>query len=478
MEKDSQYDSGGNLIEEIVYSYDGDGNRQTVSSGVAEGTYSYENAHQLREVETVEGTESYGYDGGGRLETVTRDGETLRLEYDENDQLIAVKDGNGNAVVEYVYDSEGRRVEVKDDGGDRDYVVGTTAGGLDSPFLIVKDSRVEAAFAYAGDSPLVRVDESGNEVYYLTDAMGSIIGLVDGDGKEVADLRYDSFGNLQTPEAMPAELGGDFRFQGQWLESNTDFYHFRARYYDPETGRFLSRDPVEVIETVPESSNPYQFVYNNPHVFSDPTGKLTLIELNSGQHIQDILNTIRNQAIEEVQDMVRDYIGELATNLVMKTLQTFLPGTSIGDELNSLGGFFGPADTGDVFEPILRNTVCKLFHGTFFSQRLWVEPFVNPNGSVAHSGLNCDAIYAGNYRAPGERRPRQPQGFSPVDFIFKDGRPAQTRRNDPYAYVVGDIKITIDAAHESLTERGTQWSAISNYASKYEATHFCSLCNI
>ena len=33
--------------------------------------------------------------------------------------------------------------------------------------------------------------------------------------------------------------GGDFRFQGQWLESTTDLYHFRARYYEPESGRFV-----------------------------------------------------------------------------------------------------------------------------------------------------------------------------------------------------------------------------------------------
>jgi hypothetical protein len=41
--------------------------------------------------------------------------------------------------------------------------------------------------------------------------MGSIIGLVDGNGNEIADFRYDSFGNLQTPEALPSELGEDFR---------------------------------------------------------------------------------------------------------------------------------------------------------------------------------------------------------------------------------------------------------------------------
>jgi len=154
----------------------------------------------------------------------------------------------------------------------------------------------------------------------------------------------------------------------------------------------------------------------------------------------------------------------------MGTLQFFLPGTALGNELNQLGNVFGPGDTGGIFEATLRNTVCNLFHGTPFSQRLWVEPFVNPNGTVSNSGINCDAIYAGNYREPGERN--QPKGFSPVDFIFKNGRPAVMRRKDPSAYVIGDIKITIGAARDTVRKNGTQWKAMSNYASRYEATHF------
>jgi YD repeat-containing protein len=43
------------------------------------------------------------YDAGGRVETVSRDGEMLRFEYDENDQLTKVSDVNGNPIIEYTY---------------------------------------------------------------------------------------------------------------------------------------------------------------------------------------------------------------------------------------------------------------------------------------------------------------------------------------------------------------------------------------
>jgi RHS repeat-associated protein len=77
----------------------------------------------------------------------------------------------------------------------------------------------------------------------------------------MARFNYDSFGKLRnasgTGASLPGNAGGDFRFQGQWLDEATGLYNFRARYYDPETGRFMSYDPIELIEMEPESSNPY-----------------------------------------------------------------------------------------------------------------------------------------------------------------------------------------------------------------------------
>ena len=77
----------------------------------------------------------------------------------------------------------------------------------------------------------------------------------------MAQFNYDNFGNLRNASGTGAFLlgnaGGDFRFQGQWLDETTGLYNFRARYYGPETGRFMSYDPIELIEMEPESSNPY-----------------------------------------------------------------------------------------------------------------------------------------------------------------------------------------------------------------------------
>ncbi|NES96694.1 MAG: RHS repeat protein, partial [Desertifilum sp. SIO1I2] len=475
VKKESYYNASGVLQEETSYTYDAAGKRLVQSSTVSgERSFAYKPGYQL---DSVGGAvnEDYDYDANGRLTRIVRDGKTLDLEHDGSDRLTEVENETTGDTIEYTYDGQGHRVKAKEGNEVRQFLVAPAmGGGLESTDLIADgNGNLISNYIYAGaSSPFMRLDANGNPIYYLTDGMGSVIGLANEQGQSAGKFLYDAFGNILTQVGADNTngSGGDFRFQGQWLESATGIYNFRARDYDAKTGTFLSRDPVDPLQYKPESFNPYQFVYNNPYIYSDPTGLFTLVELNSGMHTQDILNTIRNQAISEARDMIRDYIGEFATNLVMGTLQSFLPGTSVGNELDALATAFGGGDTGGIFEEMLRNSVCNLFHGTFFSQRLWIEPFVNPNGTVSNSGINCDAIYARNYRTPEERN--LPDSLSPVDFIFKDGRPTDMRRNDPFAYVVGDIKITIDAAHSTFTGNGTQSQAMSNYASRYEATHF------
>jgi RHS repeat-associated protein len=101
----------------------------------------------------------------------------------------------------------------------------------------------------------------------------------DAAGACVARFQYDTFGNVVEatgPSAiLPSNTSGDFRFHGMWLDP-TGYYHARARAYDPRSGRFTSRDPVLGDELVPETWMPYAFGLNNPAVFRDPTGLMTL----------------------------------------------------------------------------------------------------------------------------------------------------------------------------------------------------------
>lgn len=69
----------------------------------------------------------------------------------------------------------------------------------------------------------------------------------------------------------------DFQFQTQQLDSGSNLYFLRARYYDPELGRFISRDPIKGTLTNPQSQNPYAYSLNNPVNYSDPSGEQTVV---------------------------------------------------------------------------------------------------------------------------------------------------------------------------------------------------------
>jgi RHS repeat-associated protein len=331
--------------------------------------------------------------------------------------------------------------------------------------LIVKENDVEAAFAYAGDMPLARVDEAGNPVYYLTDAMGSIIGLVDGNGQEVAEFRYDSFGNLQTPEALPLELGGDFRFQGQWLESNTDLYHFRARYYDPETGRFVSRDPVEVIETVPESSNPYQFVYNNPLVYSDPTGEFTMVELQSGFATEKALNSIQLQLTNHARQYLIDKAKGVATNIFAGVAETVITELAqlnplLNSALNEVLSNKQRNRLGPAWERLLKGEFKKIIEESFpeYLNAVWFEAEVSTDGTPQSDGLSLQSFDLKSKNGKNNPNP---------DFIIKtDGGPNSTdfaQGKGEKSYLIGDFKLSWHRVEKDKNK--AQFKAMMNYAS-------------
>jgi len=246
------------------------------------------------------------------------------------------------------------------------------------------------------------------------------------------------------------------------LDEATGLYNFRARYYDPETGRFMSYDPIDLIEMEPESSNPYQFVYNNPHVYSDPTGMFSIAELNSTINTQSALAAINTYARAEAKDYVLDKLGETTGNIVMSAFGNFMPGTNLAKDLLK-------ARDGNIFEDFLDDTICQYFdfEGLPLIKSLRFFPQVQTNGD-ARSGFDCY-----NYNDPQTRRIVEENrgGGSRPDFVFIEGNYAP---KNPKSYLIGDIKLTQAAVRKDIKENDNQWQAMSNYAAKNQLLPFVS----
>jgi len=98
----------------------------------------------------------------------------------------------------------------------------------------------------------------------LLDHLGSTRALMDSSGSITASFSYDSFGNVT---GGPSPSG--YTYTGREFDADTGLIYYRARWYDPQQGRFVSMDPVGFSGG---DVNLYAYVLNNPANFRDPTG--------------------------------------------------------------------------------------------------------------------------------------------------------------------------------------------------------------
>jgi RHS repeat-associated protein len=107
--------------------------------------------------------------------------------------------------------------------------------------------------------------KSGQNEYYLSDALGSVIGLTDPTGAIKTSYNYSPFGKKQTTGAASSN---PFAFTGR-EDDGTGYYYYRARYYSPDQKRFIGEDPLEFGSG---DTNFYAYIGGNPVNFTDPMG--------------------------------------------------------------------------------------------------------------------------------------------------------------------------------------------------------------
>lgn len=118
------------------------------------------------------------------------------------------------------------------------------------------------------DEPLAEL-RGGTAAFYEQDELGSVTSLSSSTGTISNSYTYEAFGNLTASAGL---LGNPFQYTGRDFDSETGLRYYRARYYDPQTGRFTSEDPARLTAGI----NFYRYVKNDPTDMTDPTGMYEL----------------------------------------------------------------------------------------------------------------------------------------------------------------------------------------------------------
>jgi RHS repeat-associated protein len=131
----------------------------------------------------------------------------------------------------------------------------------------------------------------GQPFFYLPDGLGSTRLLTDATGSVTDTYGYEGYGDLAVSSGAS---DNPYRFSGERLDADADLYNLRARWMDPVTGRFISRDVFPGILTDPNSLHSYSYANDDPVNGIDPTGYFTLIET---QEVVQILGELAQQSI-------------------------------------------------------------------------------------------------------------------------------------------------------------------------------------
>ena len=122
---------------------------------------------------------------------------------------------------------------------------------------------------------------NGTEYYYLKNAQGDIIGLTDNTGTQVVSYTYDSCGKLISITGSLTNTVGvknPYRYRGYRYDTETGLYYLQSRYYNPEWGRFINNDSIDILKElgttneVLTDANLYTYCGNNPVVREDNDG--------------------------------------------------------------------------------------------------------------------------------------------------------------------------------------------------------------
>lgn len=272
------------------YQYDDSGNQIHAASGPASQQREFNGLNQLTSVSCNGAISRYEYDAFGRRSAKISDGERTEYFWD-GDKLIG--ESRAGEYSWYIYEP-----------------------GSNKPLLLLKNGAV---------------------YYYQLDQLGTPLSLTDSNNDIVWQASYSVFGKALVTRN---EIDNPLRFQGQYFDSESGLHYNHFRYYDPETGRFISQDPIGLLGGI----NHYQYAPNHVN-WVDPLG----------------LSCKEAKPLYKTKDLLPGYTGEDDPNNCTRwnkpEVVEYLSGQKKAElELDVVGGFLVKKSTGELFDTGDTNT--------------------------------------------------------------------------------------------------------------------------
>jgi RHS repeat-associated protein len=194
--------------------------------------------------------------------------ESTLFSYDSRDQLVQVIRGPPGSETtnlgEFDYNYQGLRVRhINSSRGDITYY-------YDNKSIIEERNDSDALVAhYRYADRLLSLDTGSSTQYYHEDALGSTTNLTDDSGNNQVSYKLDPWGHIREQQGTSVNRQV---FTGQEHDENTGLIYFGARYYDPDTARFITQDSYLGEPNTPPSLHRYLYAYANPTVYVDLYG--------------------------------------------------------------------------------------------------------------------------------------------------------------------------------------------------------------
>ena len=322
----------GSSSRSFDYTYDAAGNIQTVTTGgtnvpaaAASKAYTYDAQGQLATETDGSVSRAYAYDTVGNIRSVTTDGAVIKSFGYTNpswpDLLTSVT--VGGTTKDILYEGQTQTSDVPSSGNPVTYYNGkdysfTWTKGRQLASATVDGKQVSYAYDMAGvrsskqvgdttytyttlsgkvmrqtwgdNNALEFVYDDGNQpfaviykhgqttelYYYVLNAQGDVIALLNANGTLAASYNYGAWGNCTVYDSSDAAIGdlNPLRYRGYYYDAETGFYYLQSRYYDPAICRFINADGLFTDGFI--GANLFAYCANNPVNTTDPTGNFAI----------------------------------------------------------------------------------------------------------------------------------------------------------------------------------------------------------